>query len=357
MTGETNPQVSDIDRPIFIFGCPRSGTSLLSRIIDAHPRIAVPFESHIYHYMYRWQHRYGDLRDSYRAECLIKDLLTMEDIREWDPPASFAATLAALRRPDFNGVFEAMIASWAAAQGKPRWGEKTPQHALQWPLITGAFPGAQVLFIVRDGRDVAMSYKQTFHGPNHMYPIARRWVHYLKMAEEIERKLGAQNYRLVRYEDLIAHPESTVRSICNFIDEEYFPGMLDAPADRITYRTDQRNLENLKRPILASNSGQWKSQMTRRELKIFEGVAGAELEKFKYERGTEPVELSRFQRTWYHYIEHLPVKTVNMLNNRKTGRIMKQMLRIYLKRRWSLWRTADRSNPSVSSNSPPHDSR
>ena len=325
------------DEPVFVFGCPRSGTSLLSRIINAHPRIAIPFESHIYHYMYRWGGRYGDLHDLYRAKSLIADLLTLEDIKEWHPQVTLDGVMRTLRRYDFHGVFEAFMASWAETQGKPRWGEKTPQHTLQWREIVGAFPLSRVVYLVRDGRDVGLSYKQAFFGPKNMYTIAHRWVHYLRVGEEMRDMLGTERFHLVHYEDLISDPEATVRRICEFLKEEFHPAMLKPHQSDTLYRTDQRNLENLQRPILPGNSNRWETGMLERDLRVFEGVAGRDLECYGYKCALGPLHLSGIEKFFYRYVEHPPLKLIAMLNNRKTQRIMMQMLRIYLRRRWSLW--------------------
>lgn len=326
------------ERPIFVFGCPRSGTSLLSRILNNHPRIGIPFESHIFHYMYRWAPRYGDLSEEDRVEALVADLLTMEDVKEWNPPATLRGTMNALRRHDFHGVFDAMLTSWAAAQGKSRWGEKTPQHALQWREILPGFPDAQVLYLIRDGRDVGLSYKRAFFGPKHMYAIARRWVHFLRVGEEIRQALGANGLLPVRYEDLITNPETVVRTICEFLGEGFDAAMLQPQRSDVPYPTDRRNLENLQRPILAGNAGRWKSEMSARDLRIFEGVAGGDLERYGYARALGPVRLSAGEIFRYRYLEHPPVKAIAMLGNTKTQRIMWQMLRIYLRRRLGIWK-------------------
>lgn len=320
-------------RPIFIFGCPRSGTSLLSRILSAHPRIAIPFESHVYHYLYAWRGLYGDLRDPSRRARLAADILETEDVRQWRPPPSLERTLAAATRPDFHGVFAGLMDAWARDRGKERWGEKTPQHTLYWREIHEGFPDLQAIHLVRDGRDVAVSYKRAFFGPKHVYPIARRWLRFLHVAEEARALLGEECFLTVRYEDLLEDPSREVMRICRFLGESFSPAMLDSHRDAGHYPTDPRNERNLREPILAANREQWRSRMSPRELRIFEATAGRALERYGYVRALPPRGLRAFEPAWYTYVEHPPVKALALLGNRKSQRITLQRLRIYLRLR------------------------
>jgi hypothetical protein len=198
-------------RPVFIFGCPRSGTSLLSRVVGSHSRIGIPFESHIYHYLHTWERHYqARMRDKKWWSPLVADILRMEDIKAWEPSPDLGRTVGAIRRPDLHGLFEGLFEAWAKSVGKARWGDKTPQHTLNWRAVLEAFPDLQAIYLMRDGRDVALSYKRAFFGPKHVYSIAKRWSHYLEVGEKLERALNPSSFHRVRYEALVAEPEATV---------------------------------------------------------------------------------------------------------------------------------------------------
>jgi len=84
--------------PFFIFGCPRSGTSLLSAMLGMHPRLAIPQESHFYSGIYPIVQRFGNLQHESTRARLVREILRTEHIRIWTPPPSVAETLDVITR-------------------------------------------------------------------------------------------------------------------------------------------------------------------------------------------------------------------------------------------------------------------
>ncbi|EGJ33956.1 MULTISPECIES: sulfotransferase [Moorena] len=316
-TSQSKSDLGISESPIFIFGCPRSGTSLLSRIIGCHPRIAIPFESHLYNTFYPWLKYYGNLQLIQNRERLVDDILTTEVMRDWSPPPNREHTLEAIYRFDFHGIVDGIMGAWTNAQGKQRWGEKTPAHIFYWREIFNAFPNLQVLHIVRDGRDVALSWKGSRFGPKHIYPLAQKWREYLETVEELRTALNDDSFLEVRYEELLLEPEGIVRKICTFLKEEFAPEMLEFHKVGASYPTDQKNQKNLSRPPLTSNAGKWRSEMTERELRIFEAVAGGTLERYGYERQWHQPQISGLEVMQFRFLEHPPRKILAMLKNTK----------------------------------------
>jgi hypothetical protein len=317
--------------PFFIFGCPRSGTSLLSRMLASHPNLAVPYESHLYDSVFPIVQRHGDpSRRSARAR-LVSEILRTEPIRRWTPPPSVADTLDAIQRDDFHGIVEALMRTWAASQGKSRWGEKTPQHTFCWRAISAGFPGLQVVHLIRDGRDVALSYRAAHFGPKHVYPLARRWRNYLAAAEEARATLGDQVFLQVRYEDLVTDPERELRRICRFLGEEFAPSMLAFHRGR-NFHVDQRNAQNLQRPVMTDNIGRWRTGLTAREVRIFEALAGTYLERYGYPRAVTYPHVSTWEALCCRYLEHPPRRLSAMVKNYEGYRLAMEnvRLRVYL---------------------------
>lgn len=318
------------NNPFFIFGCPRSGTSLLSTILGNHPHLAVPNESHLYSQIYPVVQRHARLSNAPARTRLVAEILKTEYIRKWRPAPSLSETLHLITRDDFHGIVDGLLRAWASQLGKSRWGEKTPQHTLHWRTILPAFPDAQVIHLVRDGRDVALSYRSAFFGPKHVYSLALRWQQYLAATEAARGFLGDGAFLEVHYEDLVSAPEPELRRICAFLGEEFTPAMLAYHQDSQPTHCDPRNARNLRHPLMAENKGKWRRDMTQRELRIFEALAGPELERYGYDRAVADARISKLEALSCRYIEHPPKRLSSMLRNRQARRLVLQNLRLHL---------------------------
>ena len=194
------------------------------------------------------------------------------------------SVLAYFTREDFHGVVDALMRAWLVTQGKQRWGEKSPQHMFQWRAITQAFPDARVLHMLRDGRDVAVSWKNAPFGPRRYESIARRWVAYVEAGEACRQALGPGRFMEVRYESLLENSEHVVRTVSSFLNIDYSSQMIGFHEKQSHYPTDNRNIENLGRPIMKKNAGKWRDEMGSRDLQYFEAIAGPTLHALGYQR-------------------------------------------------------------------------
>jgi len=316
--------------PFFIFGCPRSGTSLLSTMLGMHPRLAIPQESHFYSGIYPAVQRFGNLHHAPTRARLVREILRTEHIRTWTPAPSVTETLEAITQYDFHGVVDGLMRAWAMAQGKARWGEKTPQHTLCWRTILPAFAGVRVINMIRDGRDVALSYRKAFFGPKHIYPLARRWTQYLAAAEQARAHLGEDSFHQVRYEDLVVNPERELRRMCAFLGEEFNPAMLAYHEAQSTAHSEQRNAGNLRCPIMSNNVGKWRTEMTHREVRIFEALGGAGLDRYGYARALDRPRVTGWEALSCQYLEHPARRVSALMKNRQAPRLALQKVRLHL---------------------------
>lgn len=329
------PGPKGMESPIFFVGTPRSGTSLISRMFGSHPDIAVPFESFLYKGFLPWLRYYGDLNQRRNRERLLRDMLSVR-LRAWIPRVDEQAAWQQIEsngRFDFSGVIAGIMESWCSAQGKRRWGEKTPQHIFFADEILAGFPHAQFIHIVRDGRDVAVSWRNVKFGPEHAYPSAVRWSEVLEAGRLLKERLEPEQYLEVRYEDLIQDTESTIRLVCDYLGERYSPDMLRFYRTNKRYPTDSINNANLAKPIMAGNTGKWQRGLSLREIRIFEAVAGDKLDQYGYQRAFKNPQLSNMERAFCKYIEHPLRKIVPMIKNRDSQREALVRSLIYLRLR------------------------
>lgn len=278
----------------FIVGCGRSGTTLLRVMFDAHPQLAVPPESYFpLDPPAAWFGSDGGLD----ARTAATDLVGRWWLARWaiDGPAFVDAVAESAPRA-YPDLIRELFAFQAQARGKPRYGNKTPKHVLRMHKIAGMFPEARFVHLVRDGRDVAMSLQEVDFGPTDLPGAARFWKGRVDKGREVGERLGPQRYLEVRYEDLIADPEGTLRVVCPFLDLPFDEAMLqyrDRGAEAIAAVGVPGKHEHLVEPP-TKGLRDWRTQMVPSDVAWFEQIAGTSLDRFGYERsGISPSRSSR----------------------------------------------------------------
>lgn len=280
----------------FIIGRPRSGTTLLSTLFDAHPEVIVPFESPVilqlyakYKRLQKWDEKHihefvNDLQstrkfDRWNVDCenLISNLIRFKE----DLDFQTAVKILYLHFPSFFKKNSISVI-----------GDKNPVYSLFFKKIYLIFPVAKFIHLIRDYRDNILSVKKLdFEAPLTSI-IAYRWKFANNLIHQISLQHPEQFYT-IRYEDLIADPSSEIKQLCSFLNIRYDPSVLDfhlSVQERIKNLNDQEKRlfkkfhSNLLKPINSSKSGVWKQEMKVKDLKIAEIIAGKWAENFGYMR-------------------------------------------------------------------------
>jgi hypothetical protein len=258
--------------PFFIVGCPRSGTTIMKNLLRAHPNLTIARESHFIPQYYK---AYGDPATDKEAERLAARILDSRFIRE----LGVALTPADFRHcRSYRAVVSLLFDSYADTQGKSRWGEKTPQNVTEIPVLAEIFPGAQFIHIIRDGRDVAMSWLKLPYEPRNLYTAATMWRDRVSAGRRSGAALPQSQYLEVRFEHLLNDAPATMRSVCEFLGEPYDEAVLtpDPGPNRAEAQISHDH-------IVSGNHGKWKRSMKRRDLALFEGIASDLLSDLGYE--------------------------------------------------------------------------
>lgn len=314
---EACPPRDTANRPILIFGAPRSGTSLLSRLLAAHSRISIPFESHFFNQWARRTNHYGDLANSENQRRLIENIICFGVVHDWTPRPVASEVADLVRGPGFGPVATAFM-DWAAqVEGKPRWGEKTPHHTLLHRQVFEVWPNAHVLMIQRDPRDVALSWKQARFGGNHVYGFAKSWKSYMEAAEAARGLFPDSAWHSVRYEDLVREPEDQLNQIMSFLGEVFEPGQLGFHKVSDDWNTDARNRAQLRRPISSASIGRWKTLLSPREVRIIEHVTMPVIERCGYAREYPESDLSQVDRLTVRFFEQPVQRAFGIFKNRR----------------------------------------
>jgi len=275
--------------PVFVVGCGRSGTTLLRLMLDAHPDLAIPPESH---FLSRFGHnlgRYGSA-GHVDAERLASDIVRTKTFQAWGVSgAEVMPRVHALTAPTFAGVVDAVYMVYADAHGATRWGDKTPRYVLDIPLFDLLFPGSRFVHIIRDGRDVATSLRTVRFGPNEPMSAAAFWERRVRAGRRDGGALGAARYHEVRYERLVEDAEGELRAICSFLELPWNPAVLDYP-ERVAQALpdDRRSQHRHEDRPPTKGLRDWRTEMPVADVAAFEAVAGDLLDELGYERGAPP---------------------------------------------------------------------
>ena len=261
--------------PFFIIGHPRSGTTLLQILLDAHPNIVIPPESHIFVRFAEIFDSYGDLSEVSNLELFVQDILNDERIKLWGLNISVVDFCRQLKTFSIKGVLSLLFELYAQREGKTRWGDKTPQHALYLQEIKRVFPEGKFIHLVRDGRDVAESLKRVIIGKKSISGIAHRWKKYILFFQEFKLTLQPDDFIEVYYEDLVQNTEYELSKILEFLGEN--------PQDLVKFIPDTgRKQEYLKsktvhsslnEAISSKKVGIFQKKMRKRDIEIFESIA------------------------------------------------------------------------------------
>lgn len=266
--------------PFFVVGSARSGTTLLRLMLNSHPDVAVPPESRFITELYT--------DEEVDAERTLQALgehhrfgaweLSLDDVRK---------ELGRSGRVHFVDVIAAAYQAYAKARGKVRWGDKTPRYVEHMPLISGLFPDARFVHLVRDGRNVALSYADVPFGPKTVGQVAELWGGRVAEGIAAGRQLGDDRYLEVCYELLTGagQTESQLRQLCDFLSLPFDSEMLEyteqarsAVLDRAT-QYNPHITEGVQSQVRS-----WESSMPEEHIEIFEAVAGEVLSQLGYER-------------------------------------------------------------------------
>jgi hypothetical protein len=275
---------SRANAPVFVLGCPRSGTTVLYHMLLSAGNFAVyRTESNVFSIL---QPRFGNFGSENNRRELLRVWLKSRLFRDSGLDAGDISEKIMHDCHSAGDFLRILMEETARHQGVERWADSTPDHLLYIPQIKREVPRALVVHIIRDGRDVALSYVK--QGWAHPFPWDKAeqlsvaglfWEWIVRRGREYGRALGADYYEL-RYEDLIEKPHETLRALGEFLGQE-----LDY--DKI----QQAGIGSVSQPNTSFSAdspgdfnpvGRWEKKMTSQQVSDFEALTGDFLQELGY---------------------------------------------------------------------------
>lgn len=208
-------------RPVFIGGCPRSGTTLLAAMLGVGgDRLTIPEAV----FKLRWLSQGGD--DSVELPRVLAQLERDRGFQSWR--VALPAPGDAPPRARLADLLQALVLDFGATAGKPAphlWIDHTPGNIRHTIALAAAFPEAQFINLVRDVRAVAASILPLDWGPNTVWEAGPWWATHVALGLAAERRLPGRVHT-VRFEDLVTRPRPVLEEVCRFLGTDFSGAML-----------------------------------------------------------------------------------------------------------------------------------
>ncbi len=290
----------DLLRPIFVIGNPRSGTTLLRLILNNHEEICIPPECGFIQW---WHQKYADWQvtdNDDKLEEFVKDILSSKKMETWGLDKSELFTFLKTKKAKSYAEITAMVCEFfAQSKGRKssRWGDKNNYYINHLPLIHEIYPEAIFIFIIRDGRDVACSYRKIKDSgskatyvpklPYEIEAIAEEWSqNNLGAISFFEKNTTKDRFIFTRYEDLLNAPEEESKRLCSFLGLPFSEKMLKYYEDNQKKSVEPKEFLDWKQktlsPIDQKNMGKYKNLLSPDEILKFQTISGKLMKRFNY---------------------------------------------------------------------------
>jgi hypothetical protein len=272
--------------PVFIVGCPRSGTTLLQHILDAHPDVAIAPETHFIRNFYLKQKLYGDLSQDTNYYQLIDDIIALPVFLEMKLNAGNFREAAKQIERSYAAIFSLILQQFAYDKNARIIGEKTPNHLLYMPTLEKFFPNARFIHIIRDPRAVVNSWRNVPWSNGSVIKDAAVWHRYMRTAR-LSPPAKSSLFTL-HYEQLILEPKTSLVSICNFLGLPFDREMLlyhSLPSSSQTLNTVREPWKSQAiQPISQKTLDLWQKSLSNSEIAEIEAVVWSEMKLLGYQQ-------------------------------------------------------------------------
>lgn len=279
--------------PIQIIGTQRSGSNLLRLILNQTSEISAHHPPHILTVFFPIIHQYGNLEEVDNFKRLIHDVCRLIETNPVPWPIELNRNQVYDRcsgQHTLVKVFTEVYELMAEKEGAHFWCCKSMANVNYFEQLESDGLKPYYIHLMRDGRDVAASFKKTLVGEKHVYHLARVWRNNYEKAKRIENVVGSERYLMLKYENLIANPANTLNDLSEFLNVRIDEKALEffKSAESRATASAGTMWQNLTKPIIKENTRKFLTALTKEELDIFERVAGEALIENGYELTGKP---------------------------------------------------------------------
>jgi len=319
----------------FIIGRPRTGTTLLRSLFDAHPNVQIPWECQFVLNLYP---KYGNL-ELWNLETLERfytDLLDQWQFSAWniDHKKLKSELLQCEGENSYASICQLVYLNHISFYTKETIqliGDKNHGYTIYTQRLKKLFPEAKFVYILRDYRDNFESVRKVDFEMPIVSLVVYKWKYFYKKALRASKKYP-ESFYFIRYEDLVTEPEIQFQKLCDFLDIPYIPEVFDFykmkekaegkyPADIL-----EKHHKSLFNPVNKSRMGLWEKTMTKRQIRIADHVAGKYAAQAGYLKQFEGysfwIAIQALPGIWYARMLYFATKIIDKMPYRIREKIL-----------------------------------
>jgi len=310
-------------KPIFITGVYRSGTTLISRILNNHPDLSVTYDS--VHFMRLCVNKFDPINNESNYRKLVDEVKERVKSRlELNlDTEKIINEIKNSEKIDYAQIYDIIMSNLLLKDSNTRiWGDKANLCWRKIPEFLDMFPEGKAIIIIRDPRDVLVSYKNMTTEPGLRYlDSIFASLDSLQYIQKFKEEFSSSNFYFIKYENLVNEQEKTINEICKFLEIEFDSIMLDGSQfkDKLgkTWKGDFTSLETIEE-ISNKTVGRWRNRISKIELYLIEMVLREKMIDFGYDLSATPLE----KKEWDELFEILNDDFIKIryLSWLKTGR-------------------------------------
>ena len=258
-------------------GTQRSGSNLFRLMLNEFDGVYAPHPPHLLKTFYPILSKYQNLNDDVNLPNLIGDMLKWihNNPVRWNNVPSYSELFESLNKRSLFEIFRLLYTTNAIKENKNKfWCCKSLFNLKFYNLKEFKSLNPIYIYIYRDGRDVASSFKNASIGDKQIYFLAKQWQSDQMICKKIKDNTSDYNFFSVKYEDLLIYPRKILKRFCEKYDITYNDDFLNY------YKSEESKLtsssgslwKNLSKPIISNNKGKYKTELSSNEIKIFESL-------------------------------------------------------------------------------------
>ena len=273
-------------------GTQRSGSNLFRLMLNEFDGVYAPHPPHLLKTFYPILSKYQNLTDEVNLQKLVEDMLKWihNNPVRWKNVPSYNELVESLNKRSLFEIFRLLYTTNAIKENKNKfWCCKSLFNLKFYNLKEFKSLNPIYIYIYRDGRDVASSFKNASIGDKQIYFLAKQWQSDQMICKKIKDNTSDYNFFSVKYEDLLIYPRKILKRFCEKYDITYNDDFLNY------YKSEESKLtsssgslwKNLSKPIISNNKGKYKTELSSNEIKIFESLNYESLKLLGYKVDNE----------------------------------------------------------------------